>query len=143
MTSFSHSNEQCISFHEYNMELYTKTLEKYGMSAWPAVLEAKDVEKAVGLLALYAEALKLSDEAHEAYFGISKKTHPIKKNRCDAEDAAFAVYLTNKRKSEEAETALLVEMYGEEELRVMRDRREEEDDEFNQMIQDDLDGKFD
>jgi len=51
--------------------------------------------------------------------------------------------MTNKRKSEEAETALLVEMYGEEELRVMRDRREEEEEAFEQMIQDDLDGKFD
>lgn len=125
------------------MELYTKTLEKYGMSAWPAVLEAKDVEKAVGLFALYAEASKLSDEAHEAYYGITKKTHPIKKDRCAAEDAAFAVYMTNKRKSEEAETALLVEMYGEEELRAMRDRREAEEEAFEQIIQDDLDGKFD
>ena len=125
------------------MELYTKTLEKYGMSPWPAVLEAKDVEKAVGLFALYAEALKLSDEAHEAYYGITKKTHPIKKDRCAAQDAAFAVDMTNKRKLEEALTALLVEMYGEEEVRAMRERREEEDDEFNQMIQDDLDGKFD
>jgi hypothetical protein len=125
------------------MELYTKTLEKYGMSPWPAVLEAKDVKKAVGLFALYAEALKLSDEAHEAYYGITKKTHPIKKDRCAAEDAAFAVDMTNKRKLEEALTALLVEMYGEEEVRAMRERREEEDDEFNQMIQDDLDGKFD
>jgi hypothetical protein len=124
------------------MELYTKTLEKYGMSAWPAVLDAKDVEKAVGLLALYAEALKLSDEAHEAYFGISKKTHPIKKDRC-AEDAAFAVYNTNKRKLEEALTALLVELHGEEEVRAMQERRVEVDEEFNQMIQDDLDGKFD
>jgi len=79
LTSFSHSNEQCISFHEYNMELYTKTLEKYDMSDWPAVLDAKDVEKAVGLLALYAEALKLSDEAHEAYFGITKKTTPSRR----------------------------------------------------------------
>jgi hypothetical protein len=113
------------------------------MSAWPAVLDAKDVEKAVGLLALYAEALKLSDEAHEVYFGISKKTHPIKKNRCAAEDAAFAVYNTNKRKLEEALTALLVELHGEEELRAMQERRVEVDDEFNQMIQDDLDGKFD
>ena len=125
------------------MDLYTKTLEKYGMSPWPAVLEAKDVKKAVGLLALYAEALKLSDESHEAYYGITKKTHPIKKDRCAAEDAAFAVDMTNKRKLEEALTALLVEMYGEEEVRAMRERREEEDDEFNQMIQDDLDGKFD
>ena len=125
------------------MELYTKTLEKYGMSPWPAVLEAKDVEKAVGLLALYAEALKLSDEAHEAYFGISKKTHPIKKDRCAAEDAAFAVYTTTKRKLEEALTALLVELHGAEEVRAMQERRVEVDEEFNQMIQDDLDGKFD
>lgn len=125
------------------MELYTKTLEKYGMSAWPAVLEAKDVKKAVGLFALYAEVLKLSDEAHEAYFGITKKTHPIKKERYAAQDAAFAVDLTNKRKLREALTALLVEMHGEEEVRAMEERREEEDEEFNQMIQDDLDGKFD
>jgi hypothetical protein len=125
------------------MELYTKTLEKYDMSAWPAVLEAKDVEKAVGLLALYAEALKLSDEAHDAYFGISKKTHPIKKNRCAAEDAAFAVYNTNKRKLEEALTALLVELHGEEEVRAMQERRVEVDEEFEAQIQADLDATFD
>jgi hypothetical protein len=124
------------------MELYTKTLEKYDMSAWPAVLEAKDVEKAVGLLALYAEALKLSDEAHDAYFGISKKTHPIKKDRCAAEDAAFAVYNTNKRKLEEALTALLVELHGEEEVRAMQERRVEVDEEFEAQIQADLDATF-
>lgn len=125
------------------MELYAKSIKKLGMDAWPAVLEAKDVKKAVGLLALYADASKLFDEAHEAYFGISKKTHPIKKDRCAAESAAFAVYTTNKRKLEEALTALLVELHGEEEVRAMQERREEEDEEFNQMIQDDYDGKFD
>ena len=124
------------------MELYTKTLEKYDMSPWPAVLEAKDVEKAVGLLALYAEALKLSDESHEAYFGITKKTHPIKKNRCAAEDAAFAVYNTNKRKLQEALTALLVELHGEEEVRAMQERRVEVDEEFEAQIQADLDATF-
>ena len=144
MTSFSESKEQCISFHEYNMELsalYTKSLEKLGSEAWPAVLDAKDAKKAVGLLALYAEASKLSDEAHEAYFGITKKTHPIKKERCAAQDAAYAVYMTNKCKSQEAETALLVELYGEE-LRAMRSRREEEDEVFEAQIQADLDATF-
>jgi hypothetical protein len=125
------------------MELYTKTLEKYDMSAWPAVLDAKDVKKAVGLLALYAEALKLSDESHDAYFGISKKTHPIKKDRCAAEDAAFAIYNTNKRKLEEALTALLVELHGEEEVRAMQERRVEVDEEFEAQIQADLDATFD
>jgi hypothetical protein len=122
--------------------LYMKSLEKLGKEAWPAVLDAKDAEKAVGLLALYAEAWKLSDEAHETYFGITKKTHPIKKERCAAQDAAYAVYITNERKSQEAETALLVELYGEEELRAMRSRREEEDEEFEAQIQADLDATF-
>jgi hypothetical protein len=122
--------------------LYTKSLETLGSEAWPAVLDAKDAKKAVGLLALYAEASKLSDEAHEAYFGITKKTHPIKKERCAAEDAAYAVYMTNKCKSHEAETALLIELYGEEELRAMRSRREEEDEVFEVQIQADLDATF-
>ena len=116
-------------------------LDTLGVSAWPDVhakLEMKK-DKVLPRLKAYAEASAQSNACHEAWMNLD--TEPDEpKERTQAAQEALIAYRVSERRNQAAKIALWTVLYSDQEPLEYQDDYEGEA--FDQMIQDDLDGRF-
>lgn len=130
-------------------------LDLLGVSAWPDVHAKLVRDKDLARLRAYAEASAQSNACHEAWMKFDKernegsKERPKEpKERPKAAQEALIAYRVSESRNQAAKLALWTVLYTEpgasgtdQEPREYQD--DEEGEAFDQMIQDDLDGRFD
>ena len=123
-------------------------LDLLGVSAWPDVHAKLVRDKDLARLRAYAEASAQSNACHEAWMNLDKernegsKERPKEpKERPKAAQEALIAYRVSESRNQAAKLALWTVLYTDQEPREYQD--DEEGEAFDQMIQDDLDGRFD
>jgi hypothetical protein len=113
-------------------------LDLLGVSAWPDVHAKLVRDKDLARLRAYAEASARSNACHEAWMNLDKERP---KERTQAAQEALIAYRVSESRNQAAKLALWTVLYSDQEPREYQD--DEEGEAFDQMIQDDLDGRFD
>lgn len=123
-------------------------LDVLGVSAWPDVHAKLVRDKDLVRLRAYAEASAQSNACHEAWMNLDKERNEGSKERSQAAQEALIAYRVSESRNQAAKLALWTVLYTEpgasgtdQEPREYQD--DEEGEAFDQMIQDDLDGRFD
>jgi len=116
-------------------------LDVLGVSAWPDVHAKLVRDKDLVRLRAYAEASAQSNACHEAWMNLDKERNEGSKERSQAAQEALIAYRVSESRNQAAKLALWTVLYSDQEPREYQD--DEEGEAFDQMIQDDLDGRFD
>jgi hypothetical protein len=115
-------------------------LDVLGVSAWPDVHAKLVRDKDLVRLRAYAEASAQSNACHEAWMKFDKDPEEPKERSQAAQEALIA-YRVSESRNQAAKLVLWTVLYTDQEPREYQD--DEEGEAFDQMIQDDLDGRFD
>lgn len=123
---------------------FMELLDTLGVSAWPDVHAKLGRDKDLARLKAYAEASAQSNACHEAWMNLDTERDDEQerpKERTQAAQEALIAYRVSERRNQAAKIALWTVLYSDQEPLEYQDDYEGEA--FDQMIQDDLDGRFD
>ena len=124
-----------------NLRKYKKAMSDLGYYDWDDVkekLDTHEADKFIDLLTTFAKATVELDESFQAWMGISRTTHPIQKERWEAEEAANNVYLNKRRDHERANTAMQIALLGKDVVTELKRLREEKEEAFERALQEEL-----